>query len=68
MIEEHFKSLGHHNQLTVRFAPAARPNLELKNPTFWDGKMKFQQLTTYGSKGQYIFYAIFTTTVHFPAN
>ena len=34
VIEEHFKSLGHHNQLIVRFASAARPNLELKNPTF----------------------------------
>ena len=34
VIEEHFKSLGQHNQLIVRFASAARPNLELKNPTF----------------------------------
>ena len=34
VIEEHFKSLGQHNQLIVWFASAARPNLELKNPTF----------------------------------
>ena len=67
MIEEHFKLLVHHNQLIVRFAPAARPNLELENPTFL-GRQKFQQLPTYGSKGQYIFYAIFATTVHFPTN
>ena len=33
VIEEHFKSLGHHHQLIVQFASAARSNLELKNPT-----------------------------------
>ena len=30
--------------------------------------MKFQQLPTCGSKGQYILYTIFATTVRFPAN
>ena len=30
--------------------------------------MKFQQLSTCGSKGQYILYAMFAATVHFPTN
>ena len=43
-------SLLGRNQLIVWFAsPATSPNFELKNPTFWDGKMKFRQLPTCGS-------------------
>ena len=39
------------NQLIVWSASAARPNLELENPTFLGWKMKFRQLPTYGYKG-----------------
>ena len=39
------------NQLIVWSASAARPNLELENPTFLGRKMKFRQLATYGYKG-----------------
>ena len=68
LIRGYVNQLGR-NQLIARFASAARPNLELENPTFLGRKNEVSATDNmWLQQGWIDFFTQPFVTVHFPAN